>query len=104
MDMQPARTHTHLRLVAAAHVHHVGELVPPAEPALLLPLVAEAGVPEALVELAAAAPHVHHPGLLVRRAAHRRLPVEPVHAVFLAALGLRGVGSSGASKRASEWQ
>lgn len=59
-----------LRLITASNVQHVGQLVPSAEAPLLLPLVAEAGVSEALGKLAPAAADVHHALSLVRRAAH----------------------------------
>lgn len=85
---QPPPLPPHLWLVAAAHVHHVRELVPAAEPTPLLPLVPKARVPEALGELAAAAAHVHHAVPFVRCAAHRWLAIKTVDAVLLAALHL----------------
>lgn len=79
---------SYLGLVPAAHVYHTGQLVSPTEPPLLLPLVPEAGMPEALRELATAATHVHHALTLVRRAAHGRLSMKTVYPVFLAAVHL----------------
>lgn len=79
---------TNLRLVAAADVHHAGELVLAAESALLFPLVTKAGVPETVGELTPAAAHIHHTFPLVRRATHGRLTVEAVDAILLAAFHL----------------
>lgn len=59
-----------------------------AEPPLLFPLVPEAGMPEAVLELTAAAAHVDHTLTLVRRASDGGFPVEPVHPVLFAAIDL----------------
>lgn len=81
-------THLLLRLFPAADVHHVRQFMCAAEPSLLFPLVPKAGMPEAVLELAAAAAHVHHTFPLVRRAADSGFSVESVDSVLFAALNL----------------